>query len=108
MENNEIDVLFPPRIIPQLMDLRGDVWRELVNEVLRLEPAAPQRLAFVIMMVRLGNCPSCHSDTYRAMRGCLACATQTVKRFRGSDTDFVRLYQDALLEIERYKKKIED
>ena len=105
--NTEIDVLFPPRITPQLKDLRGDAWRDLVNEILLQAPAAPERLAFVMLMVRLGGCHNCHADTYRAMRGCLACATQTVKRYRGSDQELLKQFADARNEIERYLNKIE-
>lgn len=105
--SSEIDVLFPPRIIPQLQDLRGEGWRDLVAEILKLAPAAPARLAFVLMMIRLGGCHNCHADTYRAMRGCLACATQTVKRYRGSDQELLKQYQDASHEIDRYLKKTE-
>lgn len=105
--SSEIDVLFPPRIIPQLKDLRGDAWRDLVTDILQQAPAAPQRLAFVMLMIRLGGCHNCHADTYRAMRGCLACATQTIKRHRGGDQELLRQFVETQSEIERYLIKIE-
>jgi hypothetical protein len=105
--SSEIDVLFPPRIIPQLKDLRGDAWRDLVTDILQQAPAAPQRLAFVMLMIRLGGCHNCHADTYRAMRGCLACATQTIKRYRGGDQELLRQFVETQSEIERYLKKLE-
>ena len=102
MTTSEIDVLFPPRIIPQLKDLREGAWRELIAEILQQAPAAPQRLAFVMLMIRLGGCQTCHSDTYRAMRGCLACATNTIKRYRGTDQELLEQYQLALKDVEKF------
>lgn len=102
MSTSEIDVLFPPRIIPHLKNLREDAWRELIEDILHQAPAAPQRLAFVMLMIRLGGCQTCHSDTYRAMRGCQSCASNTIKRFRGTDQELLEQYQQALKDIEKF------
>lgn len=101
MYNEDTDVLFPPRVIPQLQELRGESWRELVNKVLDQPADSTQRLAFVLMMIRLGGCMTCHADSFRAMRGCTQCAIQTVRRFRGSEEELLIHFQEAVAEIEK-------
>ena len=105
MYNEDTDVLFPPRVIPQLRSLRGEEWDELVDQVSLLEGDAPDRLAFVLLMVRLGSCTSCQSDSFRAMRGCTQCATQTIRRYRGSDHDLLSSYQEAKEDVGKYLRK---
>jgi hypothetical protein len=105
MYNEETDVLFPPRIIPLLQNLRGDLWRDLVSRVSMQEGVELERLAFVLLMVRLGGCTSCQSDSFRAMRGCTQCAMQTIRRFRGSDEDLLVHFNESKEEVSRYLKK---
>jgi len=105
MYNEDTDVLFPPRVIPHLRNLRGEEWQELVDQVRLLEGNAPDRLAFVLLMVRLGGCTSCQADSFRAMRGCTQCATQTVRRYRGSDQDLLKGFHDAKEEVDKYLRK---
>ena len=105
MYNDDTDVLFPPRLIPLLRDLRGETWRELVDRITLVDPVHVDRLAFVLLMIRLGSCTTCSADSYRAMRGCTQCALQTVRRHRGSDLELVHEFQEAHEEIERYLHK---
>ena len=51
------------------------------------------------MMIRLDGCMTCQADSYRAMRGCTACARQAVLRFRGSDQELIKLYDRARKDI---------
>jgi hypothetical protein len=102
MYNNDTELLFPPRVIPSLGMLRGEIWRDLVDRVARLEPFDRDRLAFVLLMIRLGGCASCNADSFRAMRGCTQCSRQTVRRFRESDQDLLLLFGQSRLEIDRY------
>jgi hypothetical protein len=102
MYNTDTDLLFPPRVISTLRHLRGEPWRNLVDRVIDLEPVDEDRLAFVLMMIRLGSCTSCHSDAFRALRGCTACAQQTIRRYRGSDQDLLHLFSEARKEIDNY------
>jgi hypothetical protein len=44
----------------------------------------------------------CETDSYRAMRGCVLCATQTLRRFKGSDHDLLEMYAQALDQIEEH------
>ncbi len=102
MYNPDTELLFPPRLLPQVRRLRSDTWRGLVDSVERHPPAAPERVAFELLMVRLHGCINCQADSYRAMQGCTQCALQTVKRFRNTDEELTRQYEEALQEVNRY------
>ena len=102
MYNADTDLLFPPRVIHTLRDLRGEPWRRLVDRVLDLEPTHVERMAFVLLMIRLGNCTTCHADSFRALRGCTVCASQTVRRYRGSDQELLDQFAEACREVEQY------
>ncbi len=100
MDNIDTEVLFPLRVIPQLMDLRGVDWRSLVESVWSRSDDSIEKLAFALMMVRLGGCVTCNSNSFRAMRGCTDCAQRTIKRYRDDDEDLKKMYFDCLSEIE--------
>jgi hypothetical protein len=106
MNNNEVDLLFPSRAIEPLRKLRGEEWEELIGNLLNLDPVDPDRVAFVLFMVRLSGCTTCQSDSFRAMRGCVVCATNTVKRHKGSDQNLIDLFNDAKKEIIGYLKEV--
>jgi hypothetical protein len=55
------------------------------------------------MMIRLNGCLSCETDSYRAMRGCAACAVQTLRRFKGSDRELTRAFQQALDDVRQHQ-----
>ena len=100
------EILFPPRLIPELKDLRGPEWRELVTRVAELQETHPDSLAFSLLMIRLNGCLRCNSGSYRFMRGCAACSRQAIMQFKGTDADLLRLYQQARAEINRYLAKV--
>ena len=99
------ELMFPHRVIPLLRDLRGTEWRDLVDKVLAVPEGDEQSLAFVLMMVRLNGCLVCETDSYRAMRGCDACAIQTLRRYKGPDRELLRMYQEALGDIRQYNNR---
>lgn len=101
MYNNDTELLFPSRVIKALADERGEAWRALLEFVDTLPQDSAEHLAFVLMMTRLNNCNTCNSDSFRAMRGCTQCALQNVRRFRGSDQEFIKQYQKALKDISK-------
>ena len=105
MYNNDTELLFPARVIAALADQRGEEWRVLVEKITQMPEDSPEFLAFVLMMTRLNNCGTCHSDSFRAMRGCTQCALQNVRRFRGSDRVFIKQYESALREINKSLSK---
>jgi hypothetical protein len=102
MYNEDTDLLFPPRVIPSLRELRGIEWDNLIESVINLEKTDLKRLAFVLLMVKMGGCNSCHSDSYRAIRGCTHCSQQTIRRFRGSDHELIDLFNQAVEEIKAH------
>ncbi len=95
-------MLFPPRLIAELKDLRGDEWRTLVERVAALPETDPETLAFCLMMIRLDGCLTCFSGSYRFMRGCYLCAQQAVARFQGSDEELFALYERAQQDLGQY------
>lgn len=105
MYRDDTDLLFPMRVAPELRDLRDQVWRELVDRALRAADGSIDRLAFTLLLVRLCSCLTCYPDSYRALRGCTACAVQIVRRFRGEDQDLVAMFDEAREEIVAYLKQ---
>ena len=99
---SDSELLFPPYAISHLKDLRGPTWRKMVERVAALEEDHPESLAFSLMMMRLDGCITCETDSYKAMRGCVACALQNVRRFKGTDRDLLQRYNVALKEITAY------
>lgn len=89
------DILFPHSAIASLRELRGPLWQELVQRVLKLPEDHEDTLAFMLLMIRLNGCMACETDSYRAMRGCIACAQQTLRRYKGSDEELLELFAEA-------------
>lgn len=98
--NNEL--MFPNYVIPMLRDMRGAAWRNLIDRVADLSSRDPEKLAFVLMMMRLNGCLDCETDSYRAMRGCALCSAQTLRRFKGSDDELLAAYDEALADMREY------
>ncbi len=98
----ETEMIFPPRVIPKLRDLRGKEWQKLVDRVSTLPEMHPDKLAFMLMMIRLDGCLRCDADSYRAMRGCELCARQAVRRFKGSDKDLLKQFESAQKDVLEY------
>jgi hypothetical protein len=105
--HSDTEILFPMRVAPGLRDLRGRKWRRLVEEALQASDGEAAQLAFGLLLIRLAGCLTCHPDSYRALRGCTACATHVVRRHRGDDDDLVELYQRAESDIELYLAEVE-
>ena len=106
MDNIDTEVLFPLRVIPFLLDLRGDDWHSLVQSVVVCEDTAVEKLAFVLMMVRLGGCITCNSNSFRAMRGCTDCAQRTIRRYKDDDIALRKMYFQCLDDLSRKKVQI--
>jgi hypothetical protein len=56
------EILFPPRCIQQLRDLRGPQWQHLIERVAFLPHHHEEVLAFGLMMIKLGSCLTCDLD----------------------------------------------
>ncbi|MDW8326327.1 MAG: hypothetical protein RMK99_07145 [Anaerolineales bacterium] len=100
----QTEILFPPKVIPQLRDACGPEWRKLVERVSELDEGHPESLAFTLMMIRLDGCLDCETDSFRAMRGCALCAFQTLRKHRRNEEELLRLYKEALKEVQDYLK----
>ena len=96
------EILFPTQLITQLRDACGPGWRKLVEEVAGLPETHPDRMAFGLMMARLDGCLECETDSFRAMRGCSACALQTVRRYRNNERDLLALHKAALKDVREF------
>jgi hypothetical protein len=106
MQGNNNDLLFPSRAIEMLVNIRGEHWENLLNSLVNMEPTNPDKIGFVLMMVRLSGCTSCQSDSFRAMRGCLLCSTTTIKRYKGSDQTLIDLYTQAKKDVVKYMREV--
>jgi hypothetical protein len=102
--NPRTELLFPPHLIPDLKNLRGDEWRQLVEHIASLSETDPDTLAFCLMMIRLNACLGCVSGSYRFMRGCELCAQQTIARFQGTDEELIALFYRAKDDLEHYQE----
>jgi hypothetical protein len=96
------ELIFPPRLMHSLRDLRGPEWAALVERVAKLPETDPESLAFTMMMIRLDGCVKCHEGSFKYMRGCQLCATQTVMQFKGVDADLLELYARARRDVAAY------
>ena len=99
------DLLFPHYVIPSLKLLRGPKWRTLVERIVTLPEEHEETLAFMLMMIRLNGCMACETDSYRAMRGCAACALQTLRRFKGEDEELLEMYASALDDVREFARQ---
>ncbi len=99
------EILFPPRCIEQLGDLRGPKWQDLIYRITRLPHNHEEVLAFGLMMIRLGSCLTCDLDSYRASLGCCTCARRTVSGYKEDDTSLLGVYEQALDEVKTYIQK---
>ena len=106
MQSSSVDLLFPSRAIEPLRKLRGENWEALINRLVELQPTSMERIAFVLLMVKISGCTTCQSDSFRAMRGCILCSTNTIKRYKGDDRNLIDLYDEAKEEITRYLKEV--
>jgi hypothetical protein len=100
--NPRTELLFPPSLIPDLKNLRGEEWRELVEYIASLPETHPDTLAFCLMMIRLNACLGCVSGSYRFMRGCELCSQQTIARFQGTDEELIALFRQAKEDLARH------
>ena len=99
------EILFPPRCIQQLRDLRGPKWQHLIERIAFLAHNHEEVLAFGLMMIKLGSCLTCDLDSYRASLGCCTCARRTIGGFKGDDTSLIELFEQSLADIQAYTDK---
>lgn len=96
------DILFPYEAIAALKDVRGEAFKALVERVLSQPETHEDTIAFMLMMVRFNGCMACETDSYRAMRGCVACARHMLKRFKGEDSELIEMFERALADVRKW------
>ena len=100
------ELMFPVYAIPRMRDARGENWRALIDHIASLPETHEEVLALMLLMIRLNGCMACETDSYRAMRGCSMCSLQTLRRTKETDAELVALYQQALSDVQRYFKNV--
>jgi len=106
MTGNASELLFPPRVLSELGEARGDSWQDLITMVQKAGNASPEESAIVLVMARLNNCAACSTDSFRSTHGCEACSKQSLKRFRGPDEELVKLFEAASIEVKDYLTRL--
>jgi len=102
MTGSATDLIFPPRILPELSEARGAEWHNLVSAVLKSGGRSNEETAFVVLMARLNNCAACNTDSFRSSHGCESCSKQALKRFRGTDKELIKMFVVAQSEVIEY------
>jgi hypothetical protein len=105
MYNTDTELLFPPRILPSLRTLRGATWKKMIEQVEKSGDSSPEKIGFVLLMVKINGCTSCNADSFRAMQGCTQCSKQTIRRLKEPDKALVKLFENAKLEVFEYQSE---
>ena len=105
MYNADTELLFPPRIISSLRNLRGAPWKKLIDKVDKSGDTSPEKVGFVLFMVRLNGCTTCNADSFRAMHGCSQCSNQAIHRLKETDNTLIISYEAAKQEIVEYMEE---
>ena len=99
MYNADTELLFPPRIIPSLRTLRGATWKKMVEQVEKSGDMSPEKIGFVLLMVKICGCTSCNADSFRAMQGCTQCSKQAIRRLKEPDKTLVKFFISSKQEV---------
>ncbi len=105
MNNPDTELLFPMRAISSLSNLRGAEWQNLVNLVENKDELDPEKVAFSALIIKLAGCLGCSADSFRALRGCTQCSKLVIRRYKGTDSDLSKMYEDTRIEIEKIFEK---
>lgn len=95
------EILFPHYAIPSLRNTRGSKWKQLIDRLADKQETSVEIIALMSLMIELNGCLACETDSYRAMRGCTACAQQTLRRYKGSDEELITLYDTAVAKFRK-------
>ena len=102
MFNSEAELLFPLRLLPEIKGIRGETWAKMVDQASAPTSQLIDQLAMELLLVRMVGCVNCDSDSFRAMRGCEFCIRQTLRRYKGSDAELMKTYEQSEQEIGKY------
>ena len=107
MYTSDTEIIFPMRVAPDLKKLRGPEWDLLVDRACDAPECSVEHLAFNLLLVRLNDCLSCRTHSYRAQQGCTYCAVHSVRRYRGKDSELSDMYNVAFEEVSAYQQVTE-
>ncbi len=93
------EILFPHYAIPALRNTRDGQWAQLIDDLEDKPETSPEILGLMSLMIDLNGCLTCETDSFRAMRGCTACAKQTLRRCKDSDEELLRLYRQRVAQM---------
>ncbi|MGD2104179.1 MAG: hypothetical protein PVJ55_03560 [Anaerolineae bacterium] len=96
------EILFAPHCIPELRDLRGREWAELVDQIGLLPDGHLDVLGFSLLIIELSSCLTCDLDSYRATLGCCTCAKRSVSGFKEDDRALIALFGEKRREVRAY------
>ena len=102
------EILFPHYAIPALRNTRGPAWTQLIDDLSTKRETSIEVLALMSLMIELNGCLACETDSYRAMRGCTACAQQTLRRYKGSDQELICLYEESVARMRELEPALVD
>ena len=102
------EILFPHYAIPALRNTRGPAWARLIDRLSAKSETSIEVLGLMSLMIELNGCLACETDSYRAMRGCTACAQQTLRRFKGGDEELIRMYEQSVARMRELEPALLD
>ncbi len=102
------EFLFAHWAVPQLRNLRGEKWKELVTRVAALSSEHPDALALALTMVRLNGCVQCDIKRYRERGGCANCSRFVLTTLaKENEVGLLTRYRHARAEIAKALPAIE-
>lgn len=96
------ELFFPHRLLPQLKDLGGPKWRELIDRVAKLPETHEDSLALRLMVIRISGCINCQVGSYKAGLGCVVCAQRAIRAQNLSDAALMRRFKRAQAEVHKF------
>jgi hypothetical protein len=96
------EILFASHCIPELRDLRGPKWAQLVDRVAGLPEGHIDVLGFSLTIIELSSCLTCDLDSYRATLGCCTCAQRSVSGFKGPDEELIALFEEKRRQVQAF------
>ena len=74
---------------------------QLIDRLADKHETSIEVIALMSVMIELNGCLTCETDSYRAMRGCTACAQQTLRRYKGSDEELISSYEASVAKLRK-------
>lgn len=106
MLNPDTELIFPIRILPLLKDLRGEIWKQTITEILETDDLVSQ-VGITLLMIKIAGCITCNADSYRAIRGCTSCSQQAIRRHKGPDKELYQFHKKSCEKVKLFLEKRE-